>query len=65
MQKIMPVIGTRPEAIKLAPLIKELESHPQKFKTAVIALGHVRLFWVQNYGCELKSMTLKNNLKRR
>jgi len=23
--KIMPVIGTRPEAIKLAPVIKELE----------------------------------------
>ncbi len=43
MQKIMPVIGTRPEAIKLAPVIKELERHPEKFKTVVDCF---RLRWI-------------------
>lgn len=27
--KVMSVFGTRPEAIKMAPLVKELEKHPQ------------------------------------
>ena len=31
----MLVFGTRPEAIKLAPLIKEFESHPELFETIV------------------------------
>ena len=28
MKKIMLVFGTRPEAIKMAPLIKEFQKHP-------------------------------------
>ena len=32
-QKILVIFGTRPEAIKLAPLIRELESDPVHFQT--------------------------------
>lgn len=42
MQKIMPVIGTRPEAIKLAPVIKELERYPEEFKVVVVATAQHR-----------------------
>lgn len=31
----MSVFGTRPEAIKMLPLILELKKHPQKFTTIV------------------------------
>ena len=34
-QKILVVFGTRPEAIKLAPLIRELQSNPVRFRTSV------------------------------
>ncbi len=51
--------GTRPEAIKLAPVIKKLKKYPEMFKTAVIAIGYVRLLSVQNHRCELESMILK------
>ena len=27
--KVMSVFGTRPEAIKMCPLVKELEKHPE------------------------------------
>jgi len=27
--KVLSVFGTRPETIKLAPVIKEMESHPR------------------------------------
>lgn len=33
MKRIMLVFGTRPEAIKMAPLVKEFEKHPDKFET--------------------------------
>ena len=33
-QKILVIFGTRPEAIKLAPLIRELESDPAPFHTS-------------------------------
>lgn len=33
--KIMSVFGTRPEAIKMAPIIKELEKYPQYFRSLV------------------------------
>lgn len=42
MKKIMLVFGTRPEAIKMAPLVKELEKHPDKFKTIVCVTGQHR-----------------------
>ena len=36
-KKILVVFGTRPEAIKMAPVVKELERHPQEF-TCVVAV---------------------------
>ncbi len=34
-KKNLIVFGTRPEAIKMAPLVKEFQKHPQKFNTKV------------------------------
>lgn len=42
MQKIMPVIGTRPEAIKLAPVIKELEKYPREFEVVPVVTAQHR-----------------------
>jgi UDP-N-acetylglucosamine 2-epimerase (non-hydrolysing) len=33
------VFGTRPEAIKMAPLVKEFEKYPNKFKTIICVTG--------------------------
>lgn len=38
----MLVFGTRPEAIKMAPLVKEFEKHDDKFKTIVCVTGQHR-----------------------
>ena len=42
MKKIMLVFGTRPEAIKMAPLVKEFQKHPNTFKTVVCVTGQHR-----------------------
>lgn len=42
MTKIMLVFGTRPEAIKMAPLVKEFQKHPDKFETIVCVTGQHR-----------------------
>lgn len=42
MKKIMLVFGTRPEAIKMAPLVKELQKYPDKFETKVCVTGQHR-----------------------
>lgn len=42
MKKIMLVFGTRPEAIKMAPLVKEFQKHPDIFKTIVCVTGQHR-----------------------
>lgn len=42
MGKIMLVFGTRPEAIKMAPLVKELQKHSDKFETIVCVTGQHR-----------------------
>ena len=42
MKKIMLVFGTRPEAIKIAPLVKEFEKHPDEFDTIVCVTGQHR-----------------------
>lgn len=42
MKKIMLVFGTRPEAIKMAPLIKEFQKHPESFETIVCVTGQHR-----------------------
>lgn len=38
----MLVFGTRPEAIKMAPLIKEFQKYPEDFKTVVCVTGQHR-----------------------
>ena len=38
----MLVFGTRPEAIKMAPLVKEFEKHPKEFNTIVCVTGQHR-----------------------
>lgn len=42
MKKIMLVFGTRPEAIKMCPLVKELKSRPEDFETIVCVTGQHR-----------------------
>ena len=42
MKKILIVFGTRPEAIKMAPVIKELGSRPTEFETKVCVTGQHR-----------------------
>lgn len=42
MKNVMLVFGTRPEAIKMAPLVKEFQKHPDKFKTTVCVTGQHR-----------------------
>ncbi len=39
---IMLVFGTRPEAIKMAPLVKEFQKHSDKFQTIVCVTGQHR-----------------------
>lgn len=38
----MLVFGTRPEAIKMAPLVKEFQKYPEEFKTIVCVTGQHR-----------------------
>ena len=42
MKKIMLVFGTRPEAIKMCPLVREFKKHPADFKTLVCVTGQHR-----------------------
>ena len=42
MKKVMLVFGTRPEAIKMCPLVKEFQKYPQDFETIVCVTGQHR-----------------------
>lgn len=42
MKKILLVFGTRPEAIKMAPLVKEFQNNPEEFDTIVCVTGQHR-----------------------
>ena len=42
MKKVMLVFGTRPDAIKMAPLVKEFQKHPESFETVVCVTGQHR-----------------------
>lgn len=42
MKRILLVFGTRPEAIKMAPLVKEFQKHSDKFDTIVCVTGQHR-----------------------
>lgn len=39
MKKIMFIFGTRPEFIKVLPVIKEFKSHPEKYDVIVLSTG--------------------------
>lgn len=41
-KKILLVFGTRPEAIKMAPLVKEFQKYPESFQTIVCVTGQHR-----------------------
>ena len=42
MKKVMLVFGTRPEAIKMCPLVKEFQKYPEQFETVVCVTGQHR-----------------------
>ena len=42
MKRIMLIFGTRPEAIKMAPLVKEFQKNSQDFQTMVCVTGQHR-----------------------
>ncbi len=42
MKKILLIFGTRPEAIKMAPLVKEFQKHPSDFHTKVCVTAQHR-----------------------
>ena len=42
MKTVILVFGTRPEAIKMCPLVKEFQKHPDDFKTVVCVTGQHR-----------------------
>ena len=42
MKKVMLVFGTRPEAIKMCPLVKEFQKYPEDFDTIVCVTGQHR-----------------------
>lgn len=41
-KKILLVFGTRPEAIKMAPLVKEFQKYPERFEAQVCVTGQHR-----------------------
>ena len=42
MKRIMLVFGTRPEAIKMCPLVKAFQKYPEEFETLVCVTGQHR-----------------------
>ncbi len=42
MKKFLYILGTRPEAIKLAPLIKGMEREPEHFQSSILITGQHR-----------------------
>ena len=42
MLKVLSIFGTRPEAIKMAPVVKELEKHPDQIISRVCVTAQHR-----------------------
>ena len=42
MIKVIVVIGTRPEAIKMSPVIRELKTHFDEIQTLILTTGQHR-----------------------
>ena len=56
MQKVLCVFGTRPDAIKMAPVVLELKRRPEAFEVRVAVTGQhremldqVRLFFTLSF----------------
>jgi len=69
MKKILIIFGTRPEAIKMAPLVKEFLKHPKQFETKVCItaqhremLDQVMDFFEINADYDLNLMKPNQNL---
>ena len=39
---VVSIVGTRPDALKMAPVIRELARHPDRFRQVVISTGQHR-----------------------
>ena len=53
MKTVMLVFGTRPEAIKMCPLVKEFQKYPEDFKTIVCVTVSTVRCWTR---CSPSSM---------
>jgi len=42
MQTVLSVVGTRPEGIKMAPVIQELARHPDRIRSVLVSTGQHR-----------------------
>lgn len=42
MTRVLSIFGTRPEAIKMAPVVKELQKHPSRFESLVCVTAQHR-----------------------
>ena len=49
MKKVLFVFGTRPEAIKMAPLIKEFQKYPNDLKSVFVRRDNIVKCWIKYY----------------
>ena len=42
LHRVMTVFGTRPDAVKMAPVVKELQKHPDTFDVRIVVTGQHR-----------------------
>ena len=49
MKKVMLIFGTRPEAIKMCPLVKEFQKDTINFKTVVCVTASIGKCWIKFY----------------
>src|SRR6266511_1837628 len=42
MLNVLSIFGTRPEAIKMAPVLRELAKHPDSFRSIICVMGQHR-----------------------
>ena len=63
MKKILLVFGTRPEAIKMCPLVKELEKHPEIESVVCLTGQHKEMLhnivrcWTRYLKCSTSFLT--------
>jgi UDP-N-acetylglucosamine 2-epimerase (non-hydrolysing) len=50
MKTVLTIVGTRPEAIKMAPVIRELQNRPTVFRSVVCSTGQHRQMLDQSLG---------------